>query len=162
MADRVSASIQIGGALTVAVYAELASIIADEGLSIEWDGEPFEPDHRTAGEPLHLYAHQVAWGRFEALETWCVKNNLAFARWSGGFGGEWGAERVVFTREGEPASYAADEDDRVVIYRDTVERLGSVEAILAFFDAADVPVPPLVVEDDPIAAVADSLEGAAA
>ena len=162
MADRVSASIQIGGALTAATFAELASIIADEGLSTEWDGETFEPEHRSIGEPLHLYAHEVAWGRFEALETWCVVQKLPFARWSGGYGGQWGPERVVFTGKGEPTSYAADEDDQIVIVRDTIERLGSVEVILAYFDAADMPVPPLVVEGDPAADIADASQGAAA
>ena len=161
MADRVSASIQIGGELTAAAFTELASIIADEGLSTEWDGEPFEPQHRSIGEPLHLYAHEVAWGRFEALETWCVEQKLPFARWSSGYGGEWNAERVVFTGEGEPTSYAADEDDHVVVYRDTIERLGSVEPILAFFDAANHPVPLLVVEGDPTAGIANASNGAA-
>lgn len=162
MADRVSASIQIGGVLTAAVFTELASIIADEGLSTEWDGEPFEPAHRSVGEPLHLYAHEVAWGRFEALESWCVEQKLPFARWSGGYGGQWGPERVVFIGEGEPTSYAADEDDRIVVVRDTIERLDSVEAVLAYFDAADVPVPPLVVEGDPVAGITDASQGAAA
>jgi hypothetical protein len=60
MADRVSASIILGGTLTAADYAKLAEVIADEGLSIEWDGERFEPEHRTVGEPLSLYAHEVA------------------------------------------------------------------------------------------------------
>ena len=138
----------IGGTVTPAVYAELADIIAAEGLSTEWDGEPFSPDQRTEGEELRLFAHEVAWGRFEELEAWCVEHAIPFARWSGAYGGEWGAERVVFTGSGEPISYAADEDDRVVIHRDTAERLGSIEAILAHFDAADFRLPPLVVAAD--------------
>lgn len=143
MADRVSASIVLGGTLTATDYAELSKIIVSEGLSIEWDGERFEPDHRTVGEPLSLYAHEVAWGRFEELETWCVEKKLPFSRWSGAYGGEWSAERVVFTGAREPTSYIADEEDRIMIDRTTVEKLGSVEAIVAYFDAADVAVPPL-------------------
>ena len=138
MADRVSASITIGGTVTPAVYAELADTIAAEGLSTEWDGEPFEADQRTKGEPLRLFAHEVAWGRFEELEAWCVERRIPFARSSGAYGGQWGAERVVFSGVGEPVSYAADEDDCIMIGRDTVERLGSIEAIRAHFDAADV------------------------
>ncbi|MCK9549534.1 hypothetical protein [Aquamicrobium sp.] len=148
MADRVSASIQIGGTLCAADYAELAEIIASEGLSIEWDGEIFEPEHRKPGEPLQLYAHDVAWGRFEQLEARCLEMKLPFARWSGAYPGQWGAERVVFTGEGEPTSYPADEDDYVVMARGTVERLGSIEAILASFDAADFVVPPLAIEGE--------------
>lgn len=147
MADRVSASIIVGGTLTAPDYAELAEIIAGEGLSIEWDGEPFEPDHRTIGEPLSLYAHEVAWGRFEELEAWCVEKKLPFSRWSGSYGGEWTAERVVFKGAGDPQSYIADEDDRIMIDRGTVERLGSIETILGYFDAADIAVPPLVIEE---------------
>ncbi|MFY9349696.1 MAG: hypothetical protein WBL20_17770 [Sphingobium sp.] len=149
MANRVSASIELGGSLTATDYIELSEIIASEGLSIEWDGEPFEPAHRVAGARLSLYAHEVAWGRFEKLETWCVEKRLVFARWSGAYAGEWGAERVVFTGDGAPVSFAADEDDTVVINRGTVEKLASLDAIIAYFDAADVRVPPLVVEGDP-------------
>lgn len=148
MADRVSASIVVGGMISAPDYAELSEIIANEGLSIEWDGEAFEPEHRTVGEPLRLYAHEIAWGRFQTLEAWCVEKKLPFVRWSGAYAGQWGAERVVFTGEGEPISYAADEDDDVVIARGTVEKLGSLEAILAYFDAADAKRPPLVVEGD--------------
>lgn len=148
MADRVSASIELGGLLTAADYAELSEIIASEGLSIEWDGEAFEPDHGTVGESLNLYAHEVAWGRIDKLETWCAEKRLPFTRWSGGYPGQWGAERVVFTGDGEPVAYAADEDDRVVIGSETAERLGSIEAILAYFDAADTGVPPLMFEGE--------------
>lgn len=88
MANRVSASITIGGTLNADDYAELAEIIAAEGLSIEWEGEDFEPEHRTVGEPLSLHAHEVAWARFDSLESWCIERKLPFSRWSGAYGGE--------------------------------------------------------------------------
>lgn len=56
--------------------------------------------------------------------------------------------RVVFERGTEPEYYAADEVDEVVITRRMVEKLGSIEAILAYFDAADITIPPLVVDGD--------------
>ncbi|MDT9600431.1 hypothetical protein [Sphingosinicella rhizophila] len=149
MADRVSASITLGGIISPTLFAELAELVAAEGLSIEWDGEPFEPAHRIPGEPLRLYAHEVPWGRFDRLENWCVANGIAFARWAGGYPGEWTAERVVFAGTGAPHSFTADEDDRIYIDRSTVEHLGSVEAILAHFDAADATVPPLILEGEP-------------
>lgn len=148
MADRVSASITLGGTIAQTTYAELADIIAAEGLSTEWDGEPFAPDQRNEGEPLRLFAHEVAWGRFEELEAWCVEHRLPFARWSGAYGGEWGGERVVFTGAGEPICYAADEEDRVMIDQDTAERLGSIAAIRAHFAEADFLVPPLIIDDE--------------
>ena len=147
MADRVSASIVLGGTISVAAFDEIAQLIEQEGLSTEWDGEPFQPGDVSPGEPLRLFAHEVAWGRFEALESWCVASAMPFTRWSGAYAGQWGGERVVFTGAGEPTSYAADEDDYVLIGRDMAERLGSMEAIRAHFDAADFVVPPLAIGD---------------
>ena len=148
MADRVSASITLGGTISPAHYAELAAPIIDEGLSTEWDGEPFAPHQLTPGEPLQLYADEVAWGRFGQLGEWCAEHGVPFARWADGYPGEWTAERVVFTGSGELRSYIADEEDRILVDRGLVERLGSSAAILAYFDAADAPVPPLVVAGD--------------
>ena len=145
MADRVSASITIGGALVAALLPDLLAAIQSEGLSTEWDGEPFAADQLASGEPVRLMAHEVAWGRFEELEAFCVTHGLPFARWSGAYAGQWGAERTVFTRSGEPQGYAADEDDYILIGRCTVERLGTIEAIIAHFDAADFAIPPLVI-----------------
>ena len=150
MADRVSGSITLGGTISLARYGELAELIAAEGLGTEWDGETFEPDHRTPGEPLQLFAHEVPWGRFEQLETWCIAHGVPFARWAGGYPGEWTAERVVCTGAGEPRSYTADEDDRILIDRGTVEQLGSIDAIFAHLDAADGAVPPLIVDGEAV------------
>jgi hypothetical protein len=148
MADRVSASITIGGNLPANLLDAFVGIIQNEGLSTEWDGEPFDPSELPQDEPLRLMAHEVAWGRFEELEAFCFENALPFARWSGSYGGQWGAERTVFTGTGEPQCYAADEDDYVLMGRCTVERLGTIEAIIAHFDTADFPIPPLVVIAD--------------
>src|SRR3546814_8432995 len=87
-------------------------------------------------------AHEVAWGRFEELEAFCVRNALPFSRWSAAYPGQWGAERVVFPGGGEPRSYAADEDDYILIGRCTIARIGGFAAIIAHFDAADFAVPP--------------------
>jgi hypothetical protein len=148
MADRVSASIAIGGTLPRDLLPALAELIAHEGLSTEWGGEPFDLAQLPDDGPLALMAHEVAWGRFEELEAFCVEIGLPFARWSGAYPCQWGAERTVFTGTGEPQGYAADEDDYILIGRCTAERLGSYAAIIAHFDAADFPVPPLVVTPD--------------
>ena len=145
MADRVSASIIIGGTLDAAEFEELADLIASEDLAIEWDGEPFEPHHHVPGEPLRLFAHEVAGGSFGDLESWCLSHGLPFVRWCGGYPGQWGPERVVATGDGSAVSYAVTEDDEVVISRSKVEMLGSFEAVIAHFDAAEFTVPPLVV-----------------
>ena len=144
MADRVSASITIGGTLPRSLLPDLAALVQAEGLSTEWDSETFTLSMFREGAPLELMAHEVAWGWFERLESWCVQHGLPFARWSGGYSGQWGAERAVFTGAGEVQCYAADEDDYLLIGRCTAARLGSYEAILAHFAAGDFAVPPLL------------------
>jgi hypothetical protein len=149
MADRVPVSITIGGHADQSTFAELAALIAMEGLSTEWDGPSFEPGHRTIGEAVSLHAHEVAWGRVEALESFCAEKGLPFVRWSGSYPGEWSAERIVFRGAGTIDSYMVDESDRVMIDRYLVNERGSIAAVLAYFDAAAFVVPPLVVEGDP-------------
>src|SRR3546814_11227400 len=61
MADRVSASIAIGGKVSPTQLAELAAHIADYDLRIEWDGEPFDPIHLPQEDALRLFAHEVPW-----------------------------------------------------------------------------------------------------
>lgn len=145
MADRVPASIELGGVVDAAAFAEIVETIQGEALLVEWDGEAFAPHHRIDGEPLRLYALEVAWGRFDRLEALCMAQGLPFARWSGGYPGAWGAERLVFTGAGEPHSYAACEEDEVYISRYVAEKLGSFDAVIAYFDAADFRVPALVI-----------------
>ncbi len=154
MADRVSASIILGGTLSASDFTELVEIIGNEALSIDWEGEPFAPHQRVIGRPLSLCDHEVAWGRFAELESWCAAHGLPFVRSSGGYGNDWGPERVVSAADGTQVSYATTEGDDAIITREQAEQLGSIEAILDYFDAANVEVPPLVVEGDDLAAVA--------
>ena len=149
MADRVSATITIGGNLPADQLLELAAIINGEGLSTDWDGEDFTVSQLVPGRALTLMAHEVAWGRFEDLESFCVTEHLPFVRWSGAYSGQWGAERVVFTGSGEPASFAADEEDHILVDRGTIDLLATIEAVRAHFDAADFVVPPLHVDGRP-------------
>jgi hypothetical protein len=51
MADRVSASIVIGGPVTSDQWCILLDLIANEGLAAEWDGPAFTPDQRVDCEP---------------------------------------------------------------------------------------------------------------
>ncbi|WP_374414945.1 hypothetical protein [Novosphingobium colocasiae] len=95
MADRVSASITIGGTLPRSLLPEFAALVEAEGLSTEWDGEPFTLAMLREDAPLELMAYEVAWGRFEALESWCVAQGLPFARWSGAYSGQCGDERPI-------------------------------------------------------------------
>lgn len=143
MADRVSASIKLGGTLPRAKLGELLKVIAAEGLSTEWDGEPFSADQIPAEAPLELFAHQVAGGSFDQLESFCVSHALPFMRWCDGYTGGWSPERLVFGGTGEPRSYSVNESDQVVIGRTEIRLLGSLEAIEAHFASAEMAVPPL-------------------
>ncbi len=149
MADRVAASIQIGGEISAAVFAELLHIIAFEGLSPEWGGEPFDAQSRVVGQPLALFDESCAWGKIDNLEAFCVEKCLPFVRWSGSYPGEWSPERLVYRGSGTVDSYMIDESDRVLLDRRLLVELGSIEAAMTYFDAAEFAVPPLVVEGDP-------------
>lgn len=147
MVDRVSASITIGGNLSPDHLFEFLALIADEDLSLDWDGEPFTLSQRVVGQPLTLMAHEVAQGQFSRLEDFCVARGLPFRRWCGGCHA-WGPQRVVFDGFGEVLYLAADADDEVMICRATVDGLGSIEAVFAWFDAADIVIAPLVIGSD--------------
>ncbi len=115
MVDRVSLSITLGGDLSAALRDDILAIVQSKGLALDYDAEPFPADDFPANGPLSLYAHEVAWGRVDRLEGFCVAHGLPFARWSGGSAAQFGPERAVFTGAGEASLYAADEDDEVVI-----------------------------------------------
>ena len=144
MADRVSASIEIGGEIAADLFADLVGVAANYGLALEWGGPPFDGNDLMPGAPLALFAQEVTGGQFDDLEKLCVAHALTFVRWCDGYPGAWNAERVVFTGDGKPVSYAAMEDF-VVLGRRTAEALGSYDAIIANFDAADFDVPPLII-----------------
>ncbi len=143
MVDRVSLSITIGGDLAAALRDDLVACIQSEGLALDYDGEDFSAEDFPADGSLCLYAHEVAYGRADELEGFCVAQGLPFVRWSGGSAAQFGPERAVFTGTGEVRLFAADEDDMVVIDLHRAERLGSYDAILAYFTAGDPAVPPL-------------------
>jgi hypothetical protein len=143
MADRVSASIKLGGTLPRDKLGGLLSLIAAAGLSREWDGEPFSAEQIPKDAPLELFAHEVAGGSFDELEGFCQSHALPFVRWCDGYSGSWSPERLVFDGACEPRSYAVNESDQVVIGRAEIRMLGSLDAIDAHFVSAELAVPPL-------------------
>lgn len=144
MADRVSASIVIGGQVSPDQWRTLLDLIANEGLAADWDAPTFTPEQRVEGEPLRLYAHETPWGMFDALEQYCCDEGIAYSRWSGACPGSFGAERIVFDGRTGPLNYDVDEDDHVVIHTHTIGQLGSMRAIRRYLKAAEIDIPPLV------------------
>lgn len=150
MADRVSAQITIGGIIAASALPALITAIQDEGLSTEYDGEPFEPGELVSGYALTLCAHEVAWGTFNVLEAFCRTHRLAYSRWFGACSGAWGSGRSIYrgageTREGEEGvdDYDASDDDQTLMGEQLARHLGSFEAIVAHFERASFAVPPL-------------------
>jgi hypothetical protein len=150
MADRVSASIIIGGSISSENVAALVEAIQAEDLSLEYDGEGFEAHEMVSGEPLMLCAHEVAWGTFNILEPFCRKHKLAYSRWFGACAGAWGSGRAIYrgieeTRPGEEGvdEYDTSDDDQIFLGEQLARHLGSYAAILDHFDRANFTVPPL-------------------
>lgn len=140
LASPVPASIRIGGALPVAQLDPFYRLLMEAQLTVGWDGEPFSPTFGITGSPLLLMTHHAAGGRFAALEAFCMRHGLAFSRCTDGCGSVV-AHRVIFTGKNVPCVYAVDTDEVALIDRATVEKLGNVEAILAYLGAADFEVP---------------------
>lgn len=97
MADRASVAIRIGGSLSPDLLPGFCAAVESDGAFTDWEGTAFDPDDLDRSVPLYLADHEVAWGRFEAIETFCVDHALVFARWAGGASGAFGPERVVLT-----------------------------------------------------------------
>jgi hypothetical protein len=147
MADRVSVTIRIGGSLPRAKLAEFIAVIESYALT-DWLGEYFHLDRITGLEPLELGAHEVAWGRLDDLEDFCVANGLPFQRWCGSYAGSWEAERIMFDGTADPRSYTVTENDIVVVTEPEVRSLGTFEAIGAYLQSASLELPPLTIIDE--------------
>ena len=143
MADRVSASIVIGGAVSSDQFEVLIDLIASHDLAIEWDGPKFAPDQRVEGEPLRLYAHETPWGMFDDLEQYCCDQHIAYVRWSGSCPGSFGADRIVFDGTTGPLNYSVDEVDHIVLHEQIIDQLGSMRAIRAYLKPAAFEPPAL-------------------
>ena len=90
---------------------------------------------------LYLVGLEVAWGRFDAIEAFCIDHGLIFARWAGGASGSFGPERLVFDGT-DSRSFTASDDDEILMSVEMVRGLGSYAAVLAHFAAADLKIPP--------------------
>lgn len=147
MADRVSASIALGGQITPAQFAVLCPLIAMNDLRVDWDGEPFAPEQLPDDGPLCLFAHDVPWGCFDTLEQYCCNEHIAYVRWSGSWPGSFGAERIVYDGKTAALNYSVDEDDNLVLHVETIEQLGSMRAIGRYIADAEIDLLPFAVAD---------------
>ena len=79
MGDRASVHISIGGKLLRVHLEALAAHVADYDLRVDWDGEPFDPEAITEGEPLELYGTELNGGLIDEIDTFCVRHGLPLA-----------------------------------------------------------------------------------
>lgn len=145
MSDRVCANIIIGGTICAKRFDELTAIIASYDLRTEWDGPPFDPAQLPDNDTLRLFAEQVPWGIFDDLEQFCCDEGLAYQRWSGGYPGSFGAERIVYNGKKGPLNYSVDDSDNVMLHAQTINQLGSMRAIRRYLARAEITIPPFAV-----------------
>ena len=87
MPDCCSAMIQIGGPLSPSQLPDLAALIVEENLGIDWDASCDATDAARAIEealanrvPLTLMATEAPCGAFPTLEAYCLANGLSLKR----------------------------------------------------------------------------------
>lgn len=158
MADRASASIVIGGTLPQDVIpAFLYAVEMDHGR-LDWEGEPVDHGALQREEPLHICAYDLPGGIFDTLEPFCELHGLPFVRSSGGCGGVFGPERVVFAGEGPARHFEMNESEQIVATYPEIADLGSMEAIAAWFASAEFTPPPLQILAGQAASMAEDAE----
>ena len=145
MADRVSAHIMIGGQLPETDLPSLIRAIEADGPAIDWDGTSFTRANICGTEPLALMDHEVAWGRFAAIEDCCERLGLSYVRWAGSYSGSFPATRVLYSGSGERETFLTTEDDTQVFAIEHICELGSIAAIEAEYERARRNPPPLVI-----------------
>jgi hypothetical protein len=161
MADRASASIVIGGTISRSTLADLIAAISEDGGRVDWDGHPLDASAVSSGKTLEACAHELSGGMFEWTEEFCEDHGLAYVRDSGSCTGAFGPERVVFTGTGAAVQFDMTESEEIVLARNRILELGSIEAIEAWFELAEFTPPPItIVEEEGAAApVAEALDG---
>lgn len=157
MADRVDATITIGGPVPADRLEELLDVIESERLGRDWD-EHF----RSRGELLEylqdgatgvaFYRREVAGGEFDELAGFCVEVGLTYVLTYDGYGCEWGPARRIRrpgdAGDGVTCSLNADGGTPCVTADDIrFGGLGDVEAIIEHLRLfADPHVPPFEIE----------------
>jgi len=90
---------------------------------------------------LYLANHEIAWRRFEAIENFCLDQRLIFSCRAGSAPGAFGPERVVF--DGSTVrSFAAYDNDEIMLLAETVCSQGNFTAAMAHLAAAELEIPP--------------------
>lgn len=110
MADRFSASIEIGGPVSrtqiskydpdMTVVQALMSVISSEGVSLEYGDAHVCPETESAllgcrddeDDHLRFQDDQAHNGEFDAIESFCREHGIPYRRWSACYGGYLGED----------------------------------------------------------------------
>ena len=95
MSEHMAAEIRIGGNVPASLVPDLCTVIASQGVSLEWGDGRFHPstpedligacDDRGDGvRLLWLCDDQARWGEFERLEQFLREHGIAYTRQSAG------------------------------------------------------------------------------
>lgn len=154
MADYMSAWMEIGGPIRARQTRGLLAAIEADGAREEWGGGPVTKLPLTGIETLKLYNEDAPWGQFQAVETFCEEQGLAFDRHSEGKY-EFDAQQILF-RPGRATVFRyviGSTGEPVVLWNDIVAataklRAGDAASALTLLEQAlgpDVPtLTPLV------------------
>lgn len=146
MGDRASCSITIGGDLLPSYLNQLLELIASNGLTVDWGGEPFDLGSHPVATPLELFADEITGGAVEDLEAFCISQGLLFRRVSGGCLGAFNPEIVVFfgPDDGEQC-FDADDNGRLVMTAATILEATSLADLQASAAYAMREIPPFII-----------------
>ncbi|MDI6824662.1 MAG: hypothetical protein QME87_09955 [Bacillota bacterium] len=144
MAERIPATLRVGGSITREQYEEIKRLI-------EQEGDPFlsmvEPDS------LVCEADDAPWGRFEELEEYLVQHGIPFDRHTEAKY-EYDAVLRVFRPGALDEEVPANQDGNIVVLaediRQAIAATKTRKALVHRLEEiirASVPLPPLVVRD---------------
>lgn len=150
MADRVNASITIGG--LVHDLEALVDAIEHEDLGPDWhlhfDSRQEIYDHLAGPtQPVFLARHEVAGGSFDVLQAECEAQQLTYLLEYDGYGGSWGPGVQIFEPGSGTRCYSQESDGGPICidaHGIRARDFESVQHILDFLDeAAKFEPPPL-------------------
>ena len=154
MADRVDATITIGGPVPADRLEDLLDAIEADHLGSDWEERFASRDDLLAflqegAEGVTLYGREVASGEFVDLQALCHELGLSYVLTYDGYGGQWGPARRIWrpggAGDGTTCSLNADGGFACVTADDIrFLALPDVEAILQHLQLFNDPhVPPL-------------------
>lgn len=148
MGDRVWVKLMIGGEIAAEDLQELVEACEVEGGRDYYSDTEITVESVTAavarGETFDVAIQEANYAEAEAIEDFCRERKLPYLKeWEAG--GGFGPGIVVFDGASDPVEYSAISGDAVM--NETQARsLGTFEAVMAWFSAANWSPPALTIK----------------